>query len=63
MSDPGGKTVLTTGANSGIGLASVVKLAAVGFRSVGTVRSEAKADTVAAAAKTAGVPLRQCSLT
>jgi len=55
MADPGGKTVLTTGANSGIGLASVVKLATLGFRSVGTVRSEAKADTVAAAAETAGV--------
>lgn len=55
MGDPGGKTVLTTGANSGIGLASVVKLATLGFRSVGTVRSEAKADTVAAAAGAAGV--------
>lgn len=55
MVDLGGKTVLTTGANSGIGLASVVKLATLGFRSVGTVRSEAKADTVAAAAETAGV--------
>src|SRR5665213_1208054 len=55
MGDPGGKVVLTTGANSGIGLASVVKLATLGFRSVGTVRSEAKADTVAAAAETAGV--------
>jgi len=55
MGDPGGKTVLTTGANSGIGLASVVKVATLGFRSVGTVRSEAKADTVAAAAGAAGV--------
>lgn len=55
MGDPGGKAVLTTGANSGIGLASVVKLATLGFRSVGTVRSEAKADTVAAAAGAAGV--------
>jgi NAD(P)-dependent dehydrogenase (short-subunit alcohol dehydrogenase family) len=55
MGDPGGKTVLTTGANSGIGLASVIKLATLGFRSVGTVRSEAKAETVAAAAETAGV--------
>ena len=55
MGDPGGKTVLTTGANSGIGLASVLKLATLGFRAVGTVRSEAKAETVAAAAETAGV--------
>jgi len=55
MTDPGGKVVLTTGANSGIGLATVVKLAELGFRSVGTVRSEAKADTVTTAAKAAGV--------
>jgi NAD(P)-dependent dehydrogenase (short-subunit alcohol dehydrogenase family) len=54
MSDRRGKTVLTTGANSGIGLATVVKLATLGFQSVGTVRSEAKAETVAAAADVAG---------
>lgn len=55
MGDAEGKTVLTTGANSGIGLASVLKLATLGFRSVGTVRSEAKAETVAVAAETARV--------
>jgi NAD(P)-dependent dehydrogenase (short-subunit alcohol dehydrogenase family) len=55
MTDLGGKVVLTTGANSGIGLATVVRLASLGFRSVGTVRSDAKAATVAAAAKAAGV--------
>jgi NAD(P)-dependent dehydrogenase (short-subunit alcohol dehydrogenase family) len=55
MTDPGGKVVLTTGANSGIGLATVVKLATLGFRSVGTVRSAAKAATVTAAATAAGV--------
>ncbi|HYF45920.1 MAG TPA: SDR family oxidoreductase [Acidimicrobiales bacterium] len=49
------KTVLTTGANSGIGLATVLKLAEKGFRSVGSVRSEAKAETVERAAKDAGV--------
>ena len=54
MTDPGGKVVLTTGANSGIGLATVVRLARLGFRSVGTVRSDAKAATVAAAAQDAG---------
>jgi NAD(P)-dependent dehydrogenase (short-subunit alcohol dehydrogenase family) len=49
------KTVLTTGANSGIGLATVVELARRGFRSVGSVRSEAKADQVRQAAAEAGV--------
>jgi NAD(P)-dependent dehydrogenase (short-subunit alcohol dehydrogenase family) len=48
-------TVLTTGANSGIGLATVVHLARLGYRSVGTVRSAAKAATVADAASKAGV--------
>jgi NAD(P)-dependent dehydrogenase (short-subunit alcohol dehydrogenase family) len=55
MTDPTGKVVLTTGANSGIGLATVVTLAALGFRSIGSVRSESKADAVVAAAKEAGV--------
>jgi NAD(P)-dependent dehydrogenase (short-subunit alcohol dehydrogenase family) len=55
MTDPDGKVVLTTGANSGIGLATVVTLATLGFRSIGTVRSESKADAVMAAAKDAGV--------
>ena len=54
MTDPGGKVVLTTGANSGIGLATAVKLATLGFRSIGTVRSESKAAAVMAAAKEAG---------
>jgi NAD(P)-dependent dehydrogenase (short-subunit alcohol dehydrogenase family) len=55
MTDPGDKVVLTTGANSGIGLATVVKLATLGFRSVGTVRSESKAAAVRAAAEAGGV--------
>ena len=49
------RTVLTTGANSGIGLATVIELAKQGFRSVGSVRSEAKAEVVAKAAADAGV--------
>jgi NAD(P)-dependent dehydrogenase (short-subunit alcohol dehydrogenase family) len=47
--------VLTTGANSGIGLATVLEVARRGFRSIGSVRSEAKAAVVAAAAADAGV--------
>ena len=41
MSDRSTQTVLTTGANSGLGLATVVHLAHLGFRSVGSVRSAA----------------------
>jgi NAD(P)-dependent dehydrogenase (short-subunit alcohol dehydrogenase family) len=47
--------VLTTGANSGIGLATVIEIARRGYRSIGSVRSEAKAKGVRAAAKQAGV--------
>jgi NAD(P)-dependent dehydrogenase (short-subunit alcohol dehydrogenase family) len=49
------RIALTTGANSGIGLATVLELARRGFRSVGTVRSEAKAAVVADAARAADV--------
>ena len=49
------RTAVTTGASSGIGLATVLELARRGFRSVGTVRSEAKAAIVAEAARDAGV--------
>jgi NAD(P)-dependent dehydrogenase (short-subunit alcohol dehydrogenase family) len=62
MTDPSGKAVLTTGANSGIGLATVVKLATLGFRSVGTVRSESKAATVTAAAEAAGISVETVML-
>lgn len=47
--------VLTTGANSGIGLATVIELAKRGYRSIGSVRSSAKADIVHKAAADAGV--------
>jgi NAD(P)-dependent dehydrogenase (short-subunit alcohol dehydrogenase family) len=47
--------VLTTGANSGLGLATVLEVARRGFRSVGTVRSTGKASIVATAARIAGV--------
>jgi NAD(P)-dependent dehydrogenase (short-subunit alcohol dehydrogenase family) len=49
------KTALVTGANSGIGLATVLELAGRGFRTIGTVRSQDKADGVHAAARDAGV--------
>jgi NAD(P)-dependent dehydrogenase (short-subunit alcohol dehydrogenase family) len=49
------RTVLTTGANSGIGLATVLELARRGFRSVGSVRSQEKSDVVKKAAADAGV--------
>jgi NAD(P)-dependent dehydrogenase (short-subunit alcohol dehydrogenase family) len=51
----GERTVLTTGANSGLGLATVIEVARRGFRSVGTVRSTAKGKAVRAAARKAGV--------
>jgi NAD(P)-dependent dehydrogenase (short-subunit alcohol dehydrogenase family) len=44
------RTVIVTGANSGIGLATAVLAAARGFRTVATVRSDAKAELVHRAA-------------
>ena len=49
------RVALTTGVNSGIGLATVMELARRGLRSVGTVRSQAKADAVAELADEQGV--------
>ena len=54
--EPGdGHTVLVTGANSGIGLATVIELARRGLQAVGSVRSPAKARAVHAAAREAEV--------
>ena len=47
--------VLVTGANSGIGLATVLRLAGRGWATWGTVRSKAKATDLAVAATAAGV--------
>ncbi|HUP86284.1 MAG TPA: SDR family oxidoreductase [Acidimicrobiales bacterium] len=52
------RSVLTTGANSGIGLATVLELARRGFHSIGSVRSEEKADIVHKAAAEAGVEVQ-----
>ena len=50
--------VLTTGANSGIGLATAIELVRRGFDSVGSVRSAVKARVVRTAAREAGVEVR-----
>ena len=55
MEDRSRRTVLTTGSNSGIGLATALRAARLGYRSVGTVRSQAKAEVVHAEAGKAGV--------
>jgi NAD(P)-dependent dehydrogenase (short-subunit alcohol dehydrogenase family) len=52
------RTVLTTGAGSGIGLATVIELARRGFDAVAGVRSQAKARAVTRAARSAGVKAR-----
>ncbi len=63
LSTPAGRrTILTTGANSGIGLATVLEAARRGHRSIGTVRSPAKAKTVHRAADEAGVEVETALL-
>ena len=56
------RVVLVTGANSGIGLATVLEVARRGFRTVATVRSVAKARGVRAAARAAGVRIATVQL-
>jgi NAD(P)-dependent dehydrogenase (short-subunit alcohol dehydrogenase family) len=62
VTDRAGRTVLVTGANSGIGLATTLELARRGFRSVGSVRSEEKADVVAKAAADSGAEVETVQL-
>ena len=52
------KSVVVTGANSGIGLVTVLDLAAAGYDVLGTVRSAAKAEVVEKAAADRGVTVR-----
>ena len=52
------RSVVVTGANSGIGLATAVELAAHGYDVIGTVRSEEKAAVPHAAAAEKGAALR-----
>lgn len=53
-----GRSVVVTGANSGIGLVTVLELAAAGYDVVGTVRSPDKAEAVHRAASERGVTVR-----
>ena len=52
------KSVLVTGANSGIGLVTALELAAAGWDVYGSVRSPAKAEVVEKAAQDRGVRVR-----
>jgi NAD(P)-dependent dehydrogenase (short-subunit alcohol dehydrogenase family) len=56
------RTVLVTGAGTGIGLASIIELSRRGFNAVGGVRSTAKARAVSRAARAAGVKVRTVTL-
>lgn len=58
MDGQGQRTVLTTGSNSGIGLATVLHLAKLGFNSVGSVRSKAKARELTEVAQGVGAAVR-----
>ena len=59
------RSVVITGANGGIGLATAIELAQHGFDVIGTVRTEAAADTVLDAADRANVRIRtiECDVT
>src|SRR5437588_353241 len=56
------RTVLVTGAGTGIGLATLIELARRGFTPVGGVRTPSKARSVTRAARAAGVKVRTVTL-
>lgn len=56
------RTVLVTGAGTGIGLATIVEVARRDFKAVAGVRSPAKARAVARAARAAGVKVKTVTL-
>ena len=56
------RTVLVTGAGTGIGLATIIELARRDFKVVGGVRTAAKARTVSRAARAAGVKVKTVTL-
>src|SRR3954452_21008832 len=56
------KSVLVTGANSGIGLSTVLELAGAGYDVIGSVRSAAKAELLLSAAAERGVEVRTVEL-
>ncbi len=56
------KSVVVTGANSGIGLATAVELAQAGYDVIGTVRSADKAERLRGAAAERGVQVRTVEL-
>ncbi|WP_278313863.1 SDR family oxidoreductase [Lolliginicoccus levis] len=65
MTSTPSRSVVITGANGGIGLATAIELAQHGFDVIGTVRTEAAADTVLDAADQANVRIRtiECDVT
>ena len=65
MPDSPAKSVVVTGANSGIGLATVLELAGAGYDVIGTVRSAEKADHVRDEALARGLVVRSvlCEVT
>ncbi|MCU1692743.1 MAG: Short-chain dehydrogenase/reductase [Frankiales bacterium] len=53
-----GKSVVVTGANSGIGLATALELARVGYDVIGTARTQDKADALVEAGRERGLTVR-----